>query len=261
MPTLTLDGRPLHYLDEGRGTPVVLLHAFPLHAGMFRPQVEALRGRCRLLLPDVRGFGGSGQAPGPTGMDVIARDVLALLDALGVERAVVGGVSMGGYAALALLREDPGRVAGLVLADTQALADDEAGQARREQVAREVEREGVEPLVRAMLPRLLGPDAPAGVRAEVEALMRQAAPAAVAAASRGMGARADGRDLLARFGGPALVLVGEHDAVTPLERARQMQELVPGARLVQVPGAGHLASLENPGAFNAALADFLAALP
>lgn len=260
MPTLSVDGFPLHYVDEGRGLPVVLLHAFPLHAEMFRPQVRALSGRYRFLLPDVRGFGGSGAPTGPTDMARIARDVIALLEHLGVDRAVVGGVSMGGYAAMAVLREDAGRVAGLVLVDTQALADDDAGKARREETARQVEREGVEPVVRALLPRLLAPEAPEALRREVEQMIREASPSAVAAASRGLGARPDSRDMLARYGGPALVVVGEHDVVTPPEKARQMQELIAGAQLVQVPRAGHLSNLENPEAFNAALDGFLAGI-
>ena len=114
MQTLTVDGVPLHYRDVGQGLPVLLLHAFPLNGAAFDKQVAALSGRYRFIIPDHRGFGASQLGAGPTEMSRIARDALALLDALKVDSAVVGGVSMGGYAAMALLREDAGRVRGLV---------------------------------------------------------------------------------------------------------------------------------------------------
>lgn len=261
MPTLTIDGVPLYYRDEGRGLPVLLLHAFPLNGDAFAPQLKALAGKYRFIVPDHRGFGRSGLGEGPSTMDRLAHDALALLDHLGVDRAVVGGVSMGGYAALALMRADAGRVAGLVLADTQATADDAAGKERREASAQEALAHGLDPVVKAMLPKLVaaGPDSPVG--REVEALMRTASPAGVAAAQRGMALRVDGKDLLARYAGPALVVVGEQDALTPPEKARQLADLVGGARLEVIPGVGHLANLEAPDAFNRVLDDFLASVP
>ncbi len=260
MPTITVDGVPLHYRDEGRGLPVLLFHAFPLSGESFEKQVKALSGRYRFILPDHRGLGRSGLGEGPTEMSRLARDGLALLDALNVESAVVGGVSMGGYATMALLREDAGRVRGLVLVDTQATADDEAGRARREASAREVLEQGVEPMVRTLLPKLVaeGPDSEAG--REVAALMRTASPAGVAAAVRGMALRPDSKDILARYAGPTLVVVGEKDEVTPLEKAKQMADLVSGARLEVIPYAGHLPNQEQPERFNEVLDRFLSSL-
>ncbi len=260
MLTVTVDGTPLHYRDVGQGLPVLLLHAFPLHGAAFDRQVAALSGRYRFILPDHCGFGQSGPGRGPTEMARIARDALALLDALRIDSAVVGGVSMGGYAAMALLREDAGRVRGLVLVDTQATADDEAGRARREASAQEALEKGVEPLIQALLPRLVaaGPASPVG--REVAAMMREASPQAVAAAQRGMALRPDSKDVLARFAGPALIIVGEHDPVTPMEKARQMVDLISGAKLEIIPGAGHLPNQEQPERFNAVLDGFLAPL-
>ena len=105
MPEFTHQGRRIHFLDEGRGLPVLLLHAFPLSSEMFRPQIEALASQCRILAPDLRGFGKSDPGEGPTQMSDFAEDALALLDHLGIDSAVVGGVSMGGYASMALLRQ------------------------------------------------------------------------------------------------------------------------------------------------------------
>lgn len=261
MLTVTVDGIPLHYQDVGQGLPVLLFHAFPLNGSAFDAQVRALSGRYRFILPDTRGFGQSQRGNGPTEMSRIAQDALALLDALKIDSAVVGGVSMGGYASMALLREDAGRVRGLVLVDTQATADDEAGRARRETSAQEALDKGVEPLVQTLLPRLVhtGPDSQVGQ--EVAAMMRAANPQAVAAAQRGMALRPDSKDILARFAGPALVIVGEHDAVTPVEKAKQMAGLISGAQLEIIPGAGHLPNQEQPERFNAVLDRFLASLP
>lgn len=260
MPTLTVDGIPLHYRDVGQGPAVLLLHAFPLHGGAFDAQVNALSGRYRFIVPDIRGFGQSKPGEGPTLMSRIAEDALSLLDALNIDRAVVGGVSMGGYAAMALLREDAGRVAGLLLMDTQCTADDDAGKARREASALEALEKGVDPIIQALLPKLVsgGPSSPAG--RQVEALMRAASPAGIAAAQRGMALRPDSKDILARYAGPALVVVGEHDAITPLEKAKQMVDLVTGARLEVIPGAAHLANQEQPERVNAVLDSFLSSL-
>lgn len=260
MPFVTIAGRGLHYEERGEGTPLVLLHGFPFSSESFWPQLDAPPKGYRLLVPDHRGFGQSAPADGVSTMEAIADDVLALLDALSIPQAIIGGVSMGGYVAIALTRRDPGRVKALLLLDTQSSADDEAGQARREAVARDVEANGLAPLAESMLPKLLTAGAPDDVKARVDRMMRAQSPAATAAASRGMARRTDGRHILSRFGGPCLIVVGEHDAITPLEKAKAMAALVPQARLEVIPGAGHLPNLERPEAFNRALEAFLGGL-
>lgn len=254
------DGVRLHYSDVGMGLPVLLLHAFPLNGDSFAAQVSALSGKYRFIVPDHRGFGRSGAAQGVTEMSRLARDALAILDALDVRSAVVGGVSMGGYASMALAREDPGRVQALVLADTQALADDEAAKQRREETARLVLERGMDALVDSMLPRLLAPEAKPEVRTEVERMIRSNSPAGAAAALRGMALRPDSQEILARFGNPALVIVGEQDTLTPPERAKQMKDLLQSAELVTIAGAGHLSNMEAPETFNRALDSFLSRL-
>ncbi|MCP3103425.1 alpha/beta hydrolase [Myxococcus sp. K15C18031901] len=260
MLTVTVDGIPLHYRDVGQGPPVLLLHAFPLNGDAFDAQVRALSGRFRFIVPDHRGFGESVPGEGPTEMSRIAKDALGILDALNIDRAVVGGVSMGGYAAMALLREDAGRVAGLVLADTQCTPDDEAGKARREASAKEVLERGADPLIESLLPKLVVGGRQSSVGHQVEAMIRTASRAGIAAALRGMALRPDSKDILARYAGPTLVVVGEHDVTTPLEKAKQMADLVSGARLEVIPGAAHLANQEQPEKFNAVLDAFLSSL-
>ncbi|HZJ55929.1 MAG TPA: alpha/beta fold hydrolase [Myxococcaceae bacterium] len=246
----------LHFRDVGSGPPVVLLHAFPLLGEMFEPQWSALAGRARFVVPDLRGFGGSSAGAGPSEMATMADDVLALIDHLGIDSAVVGGVSMGGYASLALLRNDPSRVRALVLADTQTAADDAAGREVRERTALELLAKGSTALL-PLVDRLLRPGAPEALRTRVSGWITGGSAEGLAAALRGMALRPDARDILARFGGPVLVVVGAEDVLTPPAKARAMVELVPGAELVEIPSAGHLANLEQPEAFNAALGRFL----
>jgi len=262
MKHIEVDGVRIAFHDHGAGRPVLLLHGFPLSSESFRPQLEALGGKLRLIVPDHRGFGESGP-PGTeaTEMSRIARDALAVLDALGLRRAVVGGVSMGGYAAMAMLREDAGRVAGLVLIDTQAAADDEAGKARRADTAKAVEARGAQALVDSMLGKLVSDRCPPAARDAVEKLIRAQSPRGCAAAVRGMALRPASHDVLSRFAGPSLVVVGEQDVITPPARARELAKLLQGSKLVEIPGAGHLSNQEAPAAFNAAAESFLASLP
>jgi len=250
-------GIRLHYRDIGTGLPVLLLHAFPLSGAMFDPQLAGLSRQFRFIVPDHRGFGESGLGEGPATMEDLADDALLLLDHLEIPSAVVGGVSMGGYASLALLRQDAGRVRGLLLADTQMGADDEAARAMRETLALEVLRSGMEVLVERQLPKLLGAHAPEALRERVAAIMRANSPAGAAAALRGMALRTDSRDMLARFSGPVLVVVGAEDVLTPPEKARAMSAVASEAALLEIPEAGHLSNLEKPAVFNEALARFL----
>jgi pimeloyl-ACP methyl ester carboxylesterase len=248
----------LHHRESGSGTPLLLLHGFPFTSQSFAPQLSAAIAGARTIAPDHRGYGQSPDAGGSATMDELADDALALLDRLGVQRAIVGGVSMGGYAALALLRRDPARVAGLALMDTTALPDDAAAKERREQNANAVLANGTRTFIDGLLPKLFAPATPAPVRAPIEEQMRAAKPESIAASLRGMAARLDTREVLSRYAGPLLVVVGEHDVITPPERAKQLADLVTGSTLVTVPNAGHLANVEQPSAVNAALSAFVA---
>lgn len=259
MKVSTVQGRTLAYRDEGQGTPVLLFHGFPFTSEAFWPLLEAPPEGARLLVPDLPGFGRSAAVDGPAlTMEQLADVGLGLLDALGLERAVVGGVSMGGYAALALTRLDPSRVQGLVLIDTQATADDAEGKARREATANEALTKGTSGIVETMLGKVLSPEASAAVRDRLKAVMSSVPAKTVAQASLGMGQRSDTRDVLSRFSGPALVVVGEKDPITPPAKAKQMAELVPGSTLLEVPKVGHLPQLEAPDVVREAMERWLA---
>lgn len=240
----------MHVVDDGRGMPLVLLHAFPVDSRMWDPVRGLLAESTRVITPDQCGMG---RSPLPTGrepsMDAVAADVLALLDDLGIERAVFIGCSMGGYAAMAALRAAPHRVSGLVLIDTRPDADDEDRGAGRLAMAERVEHEGTAWLADTVLPGLLAGGSPE-VRSELVGWLRvliTSQPAAGAAwAQRAMAARPDSTDVLRAYGGPALVMVGERDVLSPPDLAGRMAALLPAGELVELPGCGHLSPLEAP---------------
>jgi 3-oxoadipate enol-lactonase len=249
------------FSDAGNGPPVVLLHAFPLSRLMWRPQVEALQGRCRVLAPDLRGFGGSCGFDGEPSVDQMADDVAALLDELNLRQPVVlGGLSMGGYVALAFARRHPQRLRALVLADTKAGADDDAARANRDRLIAFAQEHSAVAVLDQMLPRLLGATTQARrpeVTAEVRAIAADQTPAGVVSALKALRDRPDATPALGRIAVPTLVIVGAEDVLTPPDQARFLAAAIPGARLEVLDGAGHLANLERPEAFNAILERFL----
>jgi pimeloyl-ACP methyl ester carboxylesterase len=261
-------GRVISYLDVEGASPsrhaLVLLHAFPLAAGMWRAQLAAPPAGWRLVAPDFRGFGQSSPDPpsGPVSIDDYARDALALLDHLDLHRAVFGGNSMGGYAAFGVLRLAPERVAGLVLSDTRAEPDNEAGRADRAAMLDLLARGGVAAVWERMLPGLFGgtsrrsrPEAVERVRALA---MAQHAEGVRRAIER-LGSRPDSTPLLAAIACPTLVVAGEEDAIVGVDEARRMHDRIPGAEMAIIRGAGHLPAIEQPHEFNAVLGRFLAA--
>ena len=248
--------------DSGAGTPVVLLHAFPLDGRMWAPQVEALAGSYQVIVPDLRGFGTAReQAVEEAGMDLLADDVARLLDDRGLDRVILGGLSMGGYVALSFVRRHADRLGGLLLLGTKAGADSEQAWADRRAMAERVLAEGTGFLPEAMLPRVLGKtsleERPELVE-RVAALIREQDPRAVAGAQRGMAARRDSADVLAGIAVPTLVITGEEDAITGPELGRELAAAIPDARFLLVERAGHLSNLERPEVVNEALLDFLA---
>jgi pimeloyl-ACP methyl ester carboxylesterase len=256
----TIDGAAIEYDVRGDGEPLLLLHAFPLGLFMWDAQVEALAATRRVVRFDARGFGGSSAAGGPLTMERIADDGALLLDHLGIDKAVVGGCSMGGYAAFAFVRRHPQRLAGLVLQDTRAGADTAEARANRAALAAKVLAEGASAAVDAFLPKLVG-ETTHRERPAVVALVRErilaTPPQAIASALQGLAARADSRETLPTIAVPTLVLVGAEDVLTPPHEAVTMAAAIPRARLDVIPAAGHLANLESPDAVNAALRAFL----
>ncbi|HWG47426.1 MAG TPA: alpha/beta fold hydrolase [Gemmataceae bacterium] len=251
----------ISYDESGSGPAIVLLHAFPLSRSMWASQMEALQGAYRVIAPDLRGFGGSKGFDEPPSLDQVADDVAGLLDELKIsERIVLGGLSMGGYAALAFARRHAGRLRGLILADTKAEADDTEGKANRERSIAFAGQNTARAVLDQMLPKLLAPETMAA-HPEVLDVLRHIAtdqtPAAIIGALRAMRDRPDSGPSLSAIAVPTLVIVGEKDALTPPALAETLAARIRGAKLMRIAGAGHLSNLEKPELFNAAVRSFL----
>ncbi len=282
---IRLDDRIISYLESAPLGPVpsrvlVFLHAFPLNAAMWEAQIAAGLPSWRFLAPDLRGFGESthhgnpdrdsadldGGGAGPQtrvaeiSIDDYADDVVVLLDSLRIERAVVAGLSMGGYAALALVRRAPDRVAGLSLCDTKAEADGEEARGARAGMIRLLDEQGVPAVADQMMPRLLA-ERTRSTRPDIEQRVRRIMlanqPGGVRDGLVRMMRRPDSARLLRGLTCPALVIVGDEDRTTPPEVARTMQQHIAGAELATIAQAGHLSNVEQPDRFNDALFGFL----
>jgi pimeloyl-ACP methyl ester carboxylesterase len=247
----------------GNGVPLVLVHGFPLDRTVWTAQATGLAGAARVIAPDLRGFGESPMPDGPATMYDYAADVAALLDALSIERAVIGGVSMGGYVAFAFRRLFPGRVTALVLVDTRPGPDSPEARRARDDAAAVARTEGVAAVAARMLPKMLAPET-AEKRPEVQrslhALMARQSRAGVVAALAAMRDRPDSTPDLARIAVPTLVVAGAEDALIAPSESEAMAKAIPGARLAMIAGAGHLPNWEAPNAFNDAVRAFVASL-
>ena len=256
-----INGITMAYDDHGTGLPVVLIHGFPLCRRMWHPQVQKVTDAgYRLIAPDLRGFGESDAPDGPYSMELFADDIVALLDHLGIDRAVVGGMSMGGYVLLNLCERYPERLAGACFITTRATADDEAGRARRLQLAQDVMRFGPQ-VVADAFQHLLFAEASLLERpklvAEVYKWMTATDSRGLAGGLLAMRERRDYTALLPSFSLPSLAIGAAADRAAPPEHARAIAAAIPGCRLCIVPDAGHLANLEHPGAFTRCLLEFL----
>ncbi|MFI5964561.1 alpha/beta fold hydrolase [Streptomyces asoensis] len=251
----------LAYEDKGADTPpalpLVLVHGHPFDRTMWAPQTEAFSATRRVIAPDLRGYGRSPVVPGVTPLSRFALDIAALLDELGVEHFVLAGLSMGGQIAMELCRQFPGRVRGLVLADTFAAPETPAGRLARNEMADRLLAEGMRGYADEVLEKMVAPYADPAVKAHVHRMMTSAPPEGAAAALRGRAERPDYRPLLTRVTVPALVVVGEDDEYTPVTDARAMHAALPHGELRVVEGAAHLPNLERPDDFNKALEEFL----
>lgn len=268
---LQLGSRTLAYLDNDPGVagkPVlVLVHAFPLGAQMWEPQFRGAFPGWRILAPDLRGFGGStdprADDADPT-IDDYAEDIAALVRDVAGRPVVLGGLSLGGYVAFAVMRRTPTLVRALILADTRAGADSLEARAGRKAMLNVLEHDGPQGVAREMMPKLLGtatrehnPD----VAETVRLLIKRQSPNAIRDAVVRMMERPDATPLLATMAVPALVIVGDEDVLTPPAEAEAIAAALPNASLVRIAGAGHLANLEQGMAFEASIEDFLAGLP
>jgi pimeloyl-ACP methyl ester carboxylesterase len=257
-----VDDAEIAFDDIGSGLPVVFLHAFPLNRTMWEPQVSALVAECRCIPIDFRGLGDSAERS-PYTMDRYADDVIGVLDTLQIDRAVIVGLSMGGYAAFTLWRRYASRVRALVLADTRATSDSSEQLERRRALIELAETQGMTAVANSQIAGMVGkttrekkPD----TYDAVHRMIAQARPGGVVGALEAMMGREDSTSLLSSIDVPTLLVAGAEDVITPAKDMRALEGAIRGSRLEVLAHAGHLSSLERPAAFNTVLSEFLGSL-
>jgi 3-oxoadipate enol-lactonase len=255
-------GATLSWREVGAGDDVlVLIHGFPFHSAIWRPQLDAPPSGWRVIAPDLRGFGGSGPLTGNRlPMDLLAQDVVSLLSHLGIQKAVFCGHSMGGYVTLAVVRRAARLVRGLVLSDTRATPDSAEARQGRLKNAKHVHGHGTAALIDALVPRLLDDHTRAElphIEQELRAVMNAAPAPAVVAALLGMAERPDSTPQLRSINAPTQLIVGASDHITPPGDARLLARAIPGSQIEIIDEAAHMPSLEQPAAFNRVLVSFL----
>ncbi len=247
-------------LGEGDADPLLLLHAFPLNGKMFEPQLEALSGGRRVVVPDLPGFGFSPRTPAQPDVGYYAGCVRNLLDRLEIPRVVLGGVSMGGYVAFECVRAFPARISGLVLANTRPDPDTEEIRESRKEMALRVARDGVGVLPELQMERLLSPQTrreDGNLVEKVRSIILENTPDGAVAALGAMRERPDSTPTLGKIAVPTLVVGGEEDAISSPEVMGAMAEKIPDARHVTLPRVGHLSNLEDTDGFNGAVGRLL----
>jgi pimeloyl-ACP methyl ester carboxylesterase len=247
---LNVDGINIAFARRGRGTPLILIHGYPLDRTIWNEMAEMLEGEFDLIIPDLRGFGASDVMEADRSIIGYASDLAGLMDRLKVKNAHVVGHSMGGYVALAFAREFPGKTAGLGLIASQIVADTAERKVARQATARQIMEEGIGGVIAGMAPKL-SPDA--GVQAFVSRVMAKQRPLGLAVALDAMAGRPDSTDVFRSFRFPVVVVHGDADELIPVERGREMKALLPSAHYLELPGVGHMPMLENPAAVAEAL--------
>jgi 3-oxoadipate enol-lactonase len=241
MEKIKINDIELAYTRRGKGTPLVLLHGYPLDRHLWDDVAPLLQDTFDLILPDLRGFGESSTVDSPYTMDDYASDIAGLLDQLGIQKAAIVGHSMGGYVALAFARLYPERVSGLGLVSSQVLADPPDRKEGRYKSAADVSEKGIGGVVETMAPKFTADERLQGLAREA---MERQQPAAFIGALRAMAERMDSTPLLSSFNFPVVIIHGEADALIPIDRAREVKKAVPHAHLIELKGAGHIPMME-----------------
>jgi 3-oxoadipate enol-lactonase len=259
--TIDVSGVRYRVADEGTGPVILFVHGFPLDHTMWSAQIEEFSKTHRVIAPDLRGFGGTDGALYGVSMERYADDLAELLEVLQADRPITFcGLSMGGYIAWQFALRHPRWLGRLILCDTRAAADSPEASANRLKMADIVVKEGPEPVAWAMMPKLFAPittqrNQPLADR--VRKIVMDTNPVAIAAAHRGMAVRPDVSSLLPNLQVPTLVIVGEHDVISPPAEMKEIADALPQGRFAQIPDAGHMAPMENPIAVNLAIHEFL----
>jgi pimeloyl-ACP methyl ester carboxylesterase len=263
MPSITVNGSVMHYLEQGKGRALVMVHGFPLDSRMWEAQVSGLSDQFRVIAPDLPGFGQS-PGTGPFTMDSVATQLNNFLDVIGVKQFVLAGLSMGGYVTLAFLKKCPRRLDGVVLLDTRAEGDTAQGKEARMKMIDAAKATGAKAVSDLMLPKLLASETvqrrPELVR-KLRQMMESQKVETIERALLAMRDREDYTDYLPSIADPTLIVVGDNDAITPPAMSEAMHRAIRTSELVIVKGSGHMSPMEQPEQVNQAMRRFLQELP
>ena len=256
-----INGINLFYTDQGKGVPLVFIHAFPLSSAMWEPQIKQFSQNYRVVAMDLRGHGESDASLWHFTLDDYAEDIHALLTHLNIKQAIFIGLSMGGYTLFSLYRKFPEFVNAMVLADTRAQADSEEAKAGRFAMVQTAYQYGPEAIAEMMMPKILAPctiEHRKDIVDRIRNIILKNQASGIMVDLMAMAQRPDSTTLLSQVSCPTLIIVGDQDVATPPAEAHYMQDRIPNSKLVTIPQAGHMSNLEQPEAFNRALSEFFA---
>ena len=263
---IRINGINLNYQERGlpQGLPIVFIHGFPFSNTMWSPQMMALPQDYRAISFDIRGHGESDVADGQYSIELFTDDLVALLDHLDIQRAVLCGLSMGGYIALRTVERHPERVRALVLCDTRSEPDSNEAKIKRTAQIKAIQSHGAKPFAESFVKAVFAPDTLAKDRqlvAGIQTVIASTSPLSLCGTLLALAARTDTTPALAGINVPTLIMAGEHDAITPPSASHSMQSHIKGSEIHIVPRAAHLSNLENPSFLNEKLLGFLKKLP
>jgi 3-oxoadipate enol-lactonase len=258
----TVNGTKLYYAESGNssGTPVVLIHGFPFSHEMWKPQVEVLSKNHRVVVYDVRGHGDSDAGDGQYTLEFFVDDLIGLLDHLKIEKAIVCGLSMGGYIALRAIERNPERFRALILCDTRSEADSNEAKLKRAAAIKTVKQQGVATFAEGFVKSVFAAETftfKPEVVESIKNIIQRNSPVGICGALLALASRADTTASLPQISVPTLILVGEQDALTPPSVAKAVHEKIRNSELHVIPRAAHMSNLENPEQFNRHLLAFL----
>ncbi len=255
-----VNGIAVHEYGDRQKPPIIFIHGFPYNSTMWEHQIKSLKEQYYCVAYDIRGLGETPPGDGQFTMEMFVADLFAVIDGLDINKPIVAGFSMGGYITLRAVEREPERFRALILCDTKAEPDDDAGRLKRANAINIINKDGVGQFASDFVPMTFSDDAPQRIPDTYNTILEQAkteSPIGVKGCLLAMAARTDTSQVLGAIKIPTLLLVGEKDALTPPSVMQQMHESISNSELIVIPGAGHMAPIERPEAFTKSIQDFL----
>ncbi len=259
---ITINDIAVNYSDEGeKGAPaVIFIHGFPFNRSMWNMQLKALKDSCRVISYDIRGHGTSDPGNEIFSIELFVKDLLALMDALKIKKAVLCGLSMGGYIALNAIENYPERFIALMLCDTTCIADTPEVKEKRMNAIESIRKNGVEKYAEESIKNFFAPESITVKYNEIDAIrgmIVKTSEQTLLKTLLALSVRKETCSKLSEIRVPVLIMVGKEDKITPPAAAQFMHEKIKGSSLHILEHAGHLSNMENPGEFNSTLMTFI----